>query len=283
MISVELSKRLMGSEGTIDLSISFDMPERAVFGIMGPSGVGKTSILKMLAGLLQPDTGKIEVDTNCWFSSDQQINLMPQQRSIGFVFQDYALFPNMSVRQNLVYALRSSQQSPLLEEVLQLMNMEKLQDRKPASLSGGQQQRVALARAIVRQPRLLLLDEPFAALDRSMREKLQEDLIHLHQRYGTTTLLVSHDMAEVARMAEEVIFLEKGSIIKKGNPASVFPLITGQTVEGEIIHVNQEKAVFILFSKLTKGLWEFRLPAEQNLKKGDMVAVALQQTNVRKL
>lgn len=273
MIKVSLHKSLMGSEGKVSLQLQFAMPLHAIWAIMGPSGAGKTSVLKMLAGLMKPDEGFIYVDEQCWFDSQKRQWRKPQQRSIGFVFQDYALFPNMTVRRNLEYALPSSVPPDLIDEVLELMHMEKLQSQKPNKLSGGQQQRVALARAIIRQPQLLLLDEPFAALDRSMREKLQQDLLVLHQRFNTSILLVSHDAMEVTRMAEHVLELQHGQVVRETQPAEILPVISDGLFEGEVISVNTEQQYFLMLDKRVTGLLRFALPLQPAIKKGDRIQV----------
>ncbi|WPP52799.1 ATP-binding cassette domain-containing protein [Catalinimonas niigatensis] len=281
MIEVSLHKSLMGSEGKVSLQLQFAMPFHAIWAIMGPSGAGKTSVLKMLAGLMKPNQGHIYVDGQCWFDSQQQVWKKPQQRSIGFVFQDYALFPNMNVRQNLEYALPSSSPKNLIDEVLELMHMEKLQSQKPNKLSGGQQQRVALARAIIRQPQLLLLDEPFAALDRSMREKLQQDLLTLHQRFDTSILLVSHDAMEVARMADKVLELHQGQLIREANPIEILPVITEGLFEGEVVYVDKEQQYFVMLDRRVSGLLRFDSPLHLKIKKGDRIQVNGDQVNIQ--
>jgi len=280
MIRLTLRKQLTGSEGGIDLQFSHNTSEQSLVAIMGPSGAGKTSILKMIAGLMQPEDGEVWIGDQHWYSGSLRVDRPPQQRSVGFVFQDYALFPNMSVRQNLEFALANKQQKPVITEILQLMDMEKLQHQRPKSLSGGQQQRAALARAIVRKPRLLLLDEPFAALDRKMREKLQQDLLQLHQRYGTTTLLISHDAGEVARMADEVIYLSQGKIVQQGTPAEVLPIMDAGVVSGEVISVDKKNRTFVLYSRQNCGLWRFLLPKSPELQKGQQLEISYQQGEV---
>ena len=277
MIRVDLQKKLLGTEGVINLHFKVEIKQGGLLAIMGPSGAGKTTVLKMLAGLLIPDAGSIKIGEVQWYSKDHNQVLPPQKRSVGFVFQDYALFPNMNVRQNLEYALQPGQDHGLVEEVLALMNMEKLQQQKPSGLSGGQQQRVALARAVVRRPQLLLLDEPFAALDRQMREKLQEDLLRLHQRYGTTTVLVSHDAGEVARMADEVVYLEQGQIVRKGSPDQLLPVMKVDAIVGHVIQVNALKKTFVLLAKPAGSLWQFDLPDTLSVKKGDQLLINCQQ------
>jgi molybdate transport system ATP-binding protein len=281
MIKVSLHKSLMGSEGKVSLQLQFAIPLHAIWAIMGPSGAGKTSVLKMLAGLMKPDEGYIYVNDQCWFDSKKRFWRKPQQRSIGFVFQDYALFPNMNVRQNLEYALPSSSQFPLIDEVLELMHMEKLQSQKPHKLSGGQQQRVALARAIIRQPQLLLLDEPFAALDRSMREKLQQDLLTLHRRFDTTILLVSHDATEVARMADHVLELQQGQVVREASPTEILPVIADGLFEGEVVLVNEEQQYFVMMDKRLSGLLRFALPLQPVIKKGDRIQVRGNQIHIQ--
>lgn len=281
MIRVSLQKSLMGSDGSLDLDIAFSMPLHSIWALMGPSGAGKTSILKMLAGLMKPDRGQMYVGEQCWYDSEKKTWQKPQLRSIGFVFQDYALFPNMNVRQNLEYALPPSSSQALIDEVMALMHMEKLQMQNPARLSGGQQQRVALARAIIRQPELLLLDEPFAALDRSMREKLQQDVLSLHQRFNTTILLVSHDALEVALMADKVLEIQHGQISREAHAFESLPMITEGYFEGKVIEVNETERYFVLLDKRIAGLLRFALPQDKQIRKHDRVKVRGDQIKVQ--
>jgi molybdate transport system ATP-binding protein len=167
-------------------------------------------------------SGYIEVDGEVWLDTTRRIDLPTRRRSIGFVFQDFALFPHLTVRQQLEYARNKSANRKIVSELLALMELESLQHLRPALLSGGQQQRVALARAIARRPRLLLLDEPLSALDDEMRYKLQEYLLKIHRHYELTTLLVSHHLPEVLRLSDKVIVLEKGSVRRAGAPSELF-------------------------------------------------------------
>jgi molybdate transport system ATP-binding protein len=205
--------------------------------IYGPSGAGKTTLLRILAGLTTVDAGFIEVDGEVWLDTARRIQLPTRRRSIGLVFQDFALFPNLTVREQLDYALPDPRNSAIVPELLALMELEALQHYRPALLSGGQQQRVALARAIARRPRLLLLDEPLSALDDDMRSKLQDYILTAHRHYGLTTLLVSHHLPEVFRLADEAILLENGRIGGQGPPASLFgsrQIQTGRLPDGQI-------------------------------------------------
>ncbi len=204
------------------LDIRCQLGQGRVLSLYGPSGAGKTTILRILSGLTGVASGLIEVDGEAWLDTDRQIDLPTRHRSIGFVFQDFALFPHLSVRKQLEYALPKNEDKKSVSGILALMELEGLEHHRPAHLSGGQQQRVALARAIARRPRLLLLDEPLSALDDEMRSKLQDYLLKVHRHYGLTTLLVSHYLPEIFRLADEVLVLEKGKVTKQGSPASLF-------------------------------------------------------------
>jgi molybdate transport system ATP-binding protein len=250
-MKVSLQKQLRGGKNFFQLDVSFEIPTGEMLAIMGSSGAGKTTLLKMIAGLVVPDRGSVEIDGQSWYDSKKRINLRTQDRSIGYVFQDYALFPNMSVRKNLQYALESGQPREIIDEVLELIHIQNLANQRPTSLSGGQQQRVALARAIIRRPKVLLLDEPFAALDETMRSKLQNDLMELHQRYQTTTLLVSHNPAEVARMANQVLMLRDGQVMQQGRPASVLASSGDVLLKGEILAIDQDRVTVVIKNSLS--------------------------------
>ncbi len=150
MIFINITKHLDTAEGSINAHFELTINDGEFLTLFGPSGAGKTTLLRMIAGLEQPDSGKIEVDGEVWFDSTKKINLPPQKRSIGFVFQDYALFPTMSVRENLLFAAQKSEQRHNVDELIELVELTALADRLPSTLSGGQKQRVALARALVR-------------------------------------------------------------------------------------------------------------------------------------
>jgi len=176
--------------------------------LAGPSGGGKTSILRCLAGLERPERGRIVFGGEVWFDADSNTHLSPQQRGIGFVFQDYALFPHLSVAENIAYGLQALPK-PLragrVDEIIQRFGLEEQRQRRPHQISGGQQQRTALARALVTQPRLLLLDEPLSALDTGLRHDLREEL-RLHLRaLDIPVVLVTHDEAEAQLLADRIV------------------------------------------------------------------------------
>ena len=220
MLDLHLTKPLHTAHGPALLDVRLTVPTGELLAVRGPSGAGKTTLLRLLAGLDRPTSGYLRVAGETWSDHARGLWLPPQRRGVGFVFQDYALFPNMTVRENLEFALPNRQNVSLVAELLNLVELSALAGRRPAALSGGQQQRVALARALARQPRLLLLDEPLAALDAPTRLRLQDVLAAAHRRFGLTTLLVSHDAAEIARLATQVVELEQGKVVRQGPPAA---------------------------------------------------------------
>jgi len=231
------------------LHVAFKLESLEFVTLFGPSGAGKTSLLRMISGLMQPDEGRIIVDGETWFDSAADISLPPHRRRSGFVFQDYALFPHMTVRQNLEYGLSGKPDHAGIEELLKLAGLSDLKDRYPQSLSGGQKQRAALARALARRPELLLLDEPLSALDPDMRSRLQDVVLEFHRKFGVTTILVSHTPAEIFKLSQRVYMLDHGRIIRVGLPGEVFigKKTSGKfKFEGEILAMEKDDVVFIL-------------------------------------
>ncbi|MBK9487605.1 MAG: ATP-binding cassette domain-containing protein [Haliscomenobacter sp.] len=217
--SLNCTLHLRDGQRSFELDVDFHLAAGELLALSGPSGSGKTSVLRILAGLESRAKGRLVFQGQVWQDHAQQIFLPPQQRSIGVVFQDYALFPNMNVRQNLHFALFKHESTALIDELLDVMDLQDLARAFPRELSGGQQQRVALARALVRRPKLLLLDEPLSALDTQMREHLQQYIQELHKRYALTTLLISHHPEEIQRLAQRVLVMEKGKIVGEAIPA----------------------------------------------------------------
>ncbi|MDH5598919.1 MAG: ATP-binding cassette domain-containing protein [Cyclobacteriaceae bacterium] len=249
MIYIDLYKALQSENGVFHIDIKAELEKGDFVAIYGDSGAGKTSLLRMIAGLLVPDKGKISVGKEIWYQSDKKINMKTQLRRIGYVFQDYALFPNMTVYQNLRYALEKNQDDTIIKELMDIMELQELGDRKPDTLSGGQKQRVALARALVRNPEVLMLDEPLSALDSAMRYKLQNYLLKIHRQFNPTTFLVSHDIGEIYKLANKVVLLERGKVIAFGSPADVFSkkFVSAKfQFTGEIISINKEDVIYIV-------------------------------------
>lgn len=226
MIETRLKKKLFSAQGEMILDVDFTIKTGELVTLYGASGAGKTSVLRMLCGLTAPDDGFISVEGQVWFDAEKKINLKPQRRNVGIVFQDYALFPNLTVRENLEYAVDKKHSYSLVDELLELTELTSLSNKKPALLSGGQQQRVALARAIVRKPKILLLDEPMSALDTTLRLKIQDYILRVHEQFNLTTIIVSHDILEVIRLSRHVFLMDHGKIVKQGEPGSILPLQT---------------------------------------------------------
>ena len=243
MMNFHLYKELSAHRGTMQLDIELVLKQGELMALFGPSGSGKTSLLRMLTGLMKPDKGYIQFDKEIWYDGEKNIHLNPRNRDIGMVFQDYALFPNMNVLQNLRYALKKSQDPSILDELIAIMDLEGLTHQYPRTLSGGQQQRVALARALVQRPKVLLLDEPLSALDPEMRKRLQSYLLKVHRQFGLTSILVSHDPEEILRMADLIIVIEGGKVVEKGKPLDIIRQLShiqSISLEGMVKHIHQQ-------------------------------------------
>jgi len=235
MIEVSIKKKLFSALGKMQLDVEFTIQEGELVTLYGPSGAGKTTVLRMLCGLSSPDEGRISVRGQPWLDSAKKINLKPQHRDIGIVFQDYALFPNLTVKENLRYALKKDQPGAIVSELLEMMELTNLHDKKPELLSGGQRQRVALARAIVRKPKILLLDEPMSALDTTLRLKIQDYILRVHEQFKLTTILVSHDIMEVIRLSNRVFLMDHGKIISHGGPTEILPIESLKQMVGKLL------------------------------------------------
>jgi molybdate transport system ATP-binding protein len=199
MISINIEKKLRAYSGQQWLKVNREFATGSITKIYGPSGVGKTTFLKMIAGLVQPEKGIIKVDEVTWLDTSANITLSPQKRMAGFVFQNYALFPNMTVRQHLEYAIDDTQ---WINKLLTIGKLETLSTHKPDHLSGGQQQRLAILRALAIKPKLLLMDEPFSALDPKMKTALIVELKLLFAELKLTVLIVSHNPMELEGLCD---------------------------------------------------------------------------------
>ncbi len=205
MIDVDIKKRIRSYDGYRILRVTTSFISQGITRITGPSGAGKTTLLRMMAGLLHPDEGKIGVEGQPWLDTAAGVNLKPQKRKVGFVFQDYALFPNMTVEKHLLYG---TSDEAYIHKLLKIGRMETFRLHKPRQLSGGQQQRLAILRALSTKPRILLMDEPFSALDHTLKAGLTADLKQLLTAQGATCLVVTHQPFETEGFAEHVYEME---------------------------------------------------------------------------
>ena len=212
-----------GNKIDVISNLSFDVNKGQIFTLLGPSGCGKSTILRMIAGLEIPSKGSIKIDGVTVF--DDSINLSPDKRKIGFVFQDYALFPHLNVFDNIAFGLAKKDNDFIrdrVKELLDIVDMPEFENRYPYELSGGQQQRIALARALANEPSLLLMDEPFSNLDTSLREKMRLDIYNIIKKTKITAIFVTHDQAEALSMSDNIAFLKDGKMSQIGTPHELY-------------------------------------------------------------
>ncbi|HED0718627.1 TPA: sulfate/molybdate ABC transporter ATP-binding protein [Campylobacter jejuni] len=266
MIKIDIKLPINTAKGKKQLELNTCLKANEITAIFGESGAGKTTLLKIIAGIIKPEFGRIEVEDELWLDTQKNINLSIQKRKIGFVFQDYALFPNMSVKENISYAATSKQKA---EELLSLMNLENLAKIYPKNLSGGQAQRVALARALAREPQILLLDEPLSALDFKMRSFLQDELVKILQHFKITTLLVSHDLAEIYKLSHRILELSDGKIIKDARTNEFFTssnLSAKLHLSATLLEMKKSDILVIFTLLLNQDIVKITLSEEEFLK-----------------
>ena len=225
----------------IPLDVTLTCKTGEILVILGPSGSGKTTILRAISGLYTPEAGSVRCHGEQWLDTAAGVNLPVQQRNIGMVFQNYALFPHKTALQNIMLPLTRTgkeQQRSVAENLLQAMNMQGLGERYPHQLSGGQQQRVALARALARDPRVLLLDEPFSAVDQQTRRKLVRELVGLRQRFRLPIIHVTHDLNEARRIADRLCVIHHGKTLQSDTPDQVMNHPGNADVASLIGHYN---------------------------------------------
>ncbi len=209
--------------GDFRLDVSFETEAKRI-GILGPSGCGKTMTLKCMAGIEIPDQGSIVVDGRILFDSEIHVNQKPQRRRVGYMFQNYALFPNMTVRQNIGAGIKKSGigKEKMIDRMILRFHLEGLDHRYPAELSGGEQQRTALARIIASEPEIILMDEPFSALDALLRDEIQHDFFRMLKDYPGTVIMVSHSREEIYRFSEELLIMDRGKTVSQGDCREIF-------------------------------------------------------------
>ncbi|BEK11844.1 sulfate/molybdate ABC transporter ATP-binding protein [Campylobacter jejuni] len=285
MIKIDIKLPINTAKGKKQLELNTCLKANEITAIFGESGAGKTTLLKIIAGLIKPEFGRIEVGDELWLDTQKNINLAIQKRKISFVFQDYALFPNMSVKENISYAATSKQK---VEELLSLMNLENLAKIYPKNLSGGQAQRVALARALAREPQILLLDEPLSALDFKMRSFLQDELVKILQHFKITTLLVSHDLAEIYKLSHRILELSDGKIIKDARTNEFFTssnLSAKLRLSATLLEIKKSDILMIFTLLLNQDIVKITLSEEEflrtykNVKIGDTLLLSIKAFN----
>lgn len=205
-----LDVHIVKQRGHVGIDISFSCEEGRLLALTGPSGCGKTTIIRTLAGLERPDSGHISFKQKDWYNSTKKIFLQPRRRKVGYVFQEHTLFPHLTVRNNIGFACRDEQR---VTELLELLRIRHLEDSSPQQISGGERQRAALAQALASEPEVLLLDEPFSALDGLTRKRLHRELSSLKNRLGIPIILVTHDLEEARELGDHHVCLEQGTVI----------------------------------------------------------------------
>jgi ABC-type Fe3+/spermidine/putrescine transport system ATPase subunit len=285
MTTVVSLENVTKSFGTVQVikGISLAIEKGEFVSLLGPSGCGKTTLLRMIAGLESTTSGRIVI------GGADATALPPERRDIAMVFQSYALLPHLSVRENILFPLQMrrignrSEQQDRAQQVLKMVQMDHLADRKPRELSGGQQQRVAIARAVVSEPQVLLLDEPLSNLDAKLRENMQEELIKLHMQTGLTTIFVTHDQEEALSLSDRVILLNKGDIEQEGTPSEIYNqprtrfaasfMGSGNLIDADIECSGPNAFALIGDQRLPLG--------QRELNDGDRVTLMLRQEAIR--
>ncbi len=259
MIKLDITKSL----GNIELNVKLNIKQGEFIALTGASGSGKTTMLRVVAGL-EEAKGTIEVFGKNWQ------NLPPQRREIGMVFQDYALFNNMNIEQNLLFV---SSDKELANRLLKLTELTNIKKQYPNQLSGGQKQRVALCRALMKRPKILLLDEPLSALDWKMRNVLQAEIAKVHKEFNLTTIMVTHDRAEIFKLANRVVELNAGKIIKDVPISKELKAQKSLTLLGEVIEIVNNGAIVLINGQLIKI-------EAQNLSVGELLELKASKINI---
>ena len=277
-------ERIFGEESPFAIQLEGKAEKGQFICIYGPSGAGKTSFLRIIAGLEKIDKGYLKINDRIWVDPQKSIFIPPNKRKIGYVFQDYALFPNMTVLENLKYASEKHTDRKIIDDLIQMTEINNILERSPNTLSGGEKQRVALVRAMVRKPEILLLDEPLAALDWEMKNKLQDYLSEIHRRLKPKIFMVSHDVSEIFKLADLVWKMENGKFVRKDKPEKLFTenYISGKfQLTGIIIKIVKQDVIYVVSVLSLKNI--IKVVATQddivNLNVGDEVLVVSKAFN----
>jgi iron(III) transport system ATP-binding protein len=275
-----LTKRYPGRTVTANAvdGLDLDIPEGKLVALLGPSGCGKTTTLRMIAGLERNDRGTIEIDGKVASDPSRGIFVGPDKRPIGIVFQSYAIWPHMTVAQNVMFPLRVGKskvsRAAAHERALEALDMVGLADfagRPAPDLSGGQQQRVALARALVRQPKVLLLDEPLSNLDKGLRDRMRDQIRSVQQRLGITTVFVTHDQDEALAISDDVVVMNGGTIVERGLPQEIYTFPR-----------HEFTARFLGISNSLEGVVDAVTPDSVAVRVGDLMLTSAKETSFAK-
>jgi molybdate transport system ATP-binding protein len=224
-VSGDIAIQVVLHQGDFALSADLVLPGAGVTVFFGPSGAGKTSLINCVAGLARPERGRIAVGDRVLFDSGARIDLPPERRDVGYVFQDGRLFPHLTVAANLRYGVKPGRATLDFDEVVELLGVAALLPRRPATLSGGEKQRVAIGRALLSAPQLLLMDEPLASLDQARRAEILPYLERLRDRFALPILYVTHDRSEARRLAAQVVLVKQGRVMAQGRADQVLPIL----------------------------------------------------------
>lgn len=267
-------------------NVSFTIEKGEIFALLGPSGCGKTTLLRMLAGFIEPDEGRILID-------GQEISkLPPERRPVNTVFQSYALFPHLTIRENIAFGLKMAKRPKAeieteVDRMLDLVDLSEHGHKKPDRISGGQKQRVAIARALVNRPQVLLLDEPLAALDLKLRQRLLVELDDIHDEVGITFLYVTHDQTEAMAISDRIGVMQRGNLEQIGTPAEIYEAPTNSFVaafigdtnflRGQVAEIVNEE-----YSRVSvEGIGEIQIYNDRTLKAGEDIALSLRPEKIR--
>ena len=282
---------------TIDIKHTIDGKEfkyhvslnNGITGIYGPSGAGKSTLLNIISGLIKPDTGTITVNGRCMFSSDNGNWIKPSKRNIGYVFQDGRLFPHMTVKRNLTYGCKKSYHQELFADIVRILDIHELLDRYPRDLSGGERQRVAIGRTLMSEPDILLLDEPFSNLDRTIRRQIISYLLDINRQYNIPMVIVSHIMGDILRLTDQVIFIKERRVSMSGNVKTMLIDNSSDMKPSSMINIidvkfcdKQSNRDILSFCSEENSSFEIKIgdTGKYRLNRGDSVRLAIRPDDI---
>ena len=279
MIKINIRKKLISEENPLIIDINTNIEKQSFVGLFGKSGAGKTSILKILIGVMNPDEGEIIIDDKVIFSSEKKINIPTQKRGIGMVFQDYALFPHLNVYKNIGFGLKNKKNKNAVNEIIELMELKNIYHLYPHQLSGGQKQRVALARAIIcNENKILLLDEPLSALDNETREKLQNEIINWHKYFNLTSILVSHNINEMYKLSNRILKIQNGKIQRDFKIDNALKNIS---LNAKIIDIEEENNMQIIKFEVKNREFKIQNSGKEKFSIGENIIIEMETLKIK--